>query len=88
MEIEKVSMDVPKDFKEVVDLVDSIIEKVQKKTDFSEYMELIGKLTAAASGIQNVGPALKGQYRDECAAYLVKVLMERLAPGDESMPKA
>lgn len=81
MEIMKYTMDLPKDFKEVVDLIDAIIEKVKAKADMAEYLELIGKLTAAADGVQNVSEAVKGQYRDECTAYLVKTLMERLAPG-------
>lgn len=83
METRKVEMEVPKDFAEVVDLVDAIIEKVQSKADISEYLELIAKMSAAADGIKNVAGAIQGQYRDESAAYLVKVLMERLAPGTD-----
>ena len=87
MEIRKVEMEVPKDFAEVVDLIDAIIVKVTKKAPAAEYLELIGALTAAADGVQNVKGAISGQYRDECAAYLVKVLMERLAPGDVAEPQ-
>jgi len=86
MDLQTISMETPKDFVEVVDLIDGIIEKIQAKAELADYLELIGKLTTAADGVQNVGDAVKGQYRDECAAYLVKVLMERLAPGKEPDP--
>lgn len=88
MKIEKYEMDLPTDFKEVVDLIDGVIEKIQSKASMSDYLELIGKLTKAADGVQNVAEAVKGQYRDECTAYLVKVLMERLAPGKAPKPEA
>lgn len=86
MELQKVEMQVPKDFVEVVDLVDAIIEKVQAKASMAEYLGLIEKLSAAADGIGNVKKAVSGQYRDECSAYLVKKLMERLAPGTDEAP--
>lgn len=82
MELREVILPVPKDFAEVVDLIDGIIEKVQAKAEIADYMDLIDELTAAADGVMNVKEAVQGVHRDECAAYLVKVLMERLAPGD------
>lgn len=86
MEMKKIEMDVPKDFVEVVDLVDGIIEKVQAKAEVSDYLNLIDELSAAADGVMNVKEAVQGSSRDECAAYLVKVLMERLAPGQDPAP--
>ena len=81
MDMMKIEMDVPRDFVEIVVLVDGVIEKAMAKAPAAEYVTLIGKLSSAIDGAQNVGPAVSGQYRDECAAYLVKTLMERLAPG-------
>ena len=74
------TMKLPKDAKEVVDLVDAILEKAMAKKPASEYTELLDELMVAADGFQNVGPGLKGQLRDELAGYLVKTLMARLAP--------
>jgi hypothetical protein len=83
MEIVEVKMDVPKDYKEVVDLVGKVIDKVKNGDDFNSYLGLIGELSGAVEGITNVGPAIMGQYRDECAGYTTKVLVEKLIPGEE-----
>lgn len=80
METVSVEMKVPKEFKEVVDLIDGIVEKVQAKAEIGEYAELIGKLTTAADGVQHIAAEAKSQYRDEGVGYLVQKLMSRLLP--------
>ena len=75
-----VELKVPKESKDVVDLLDGVLEKALAKSDFSEYSELLGKLMAALDGVQGVAPELASEYRDELAGYMVKVLMARLAP--------
>lgn len=88
MEIVKVTTDVPKDFKEVVDLVDAILVKVKSKASMASYIGLLDELSKAAEGIDNVDDAVMGEYRDECTGYLVRTLMLRLAPGTVSKPAA
>lgn len=75
-----VQMDVPKESKEVVDLVDKIIEKAMAKAQFEEYQTLLGDLMVAVEGVLNIENEVKSEYRDELAGYISKVLMARLAP--------
>lgn len=83
METVNVELPVNRDFKEVVDLIDAIIEKVKTKAPIAEYAELIGKVTVAADGFKNVMEAVKTNNRDECVAYLIRTLMQRLMPVNE-----
>ena len=80
MEIVKVELEMHKDAKEVVDLLDGILEKVMAKAELSSYTELLDEFMAAVDGIQNVGEAVKSQYRDELVGYLVHKVMGRLLP--------
>lgn len=80
METVSYEMQVPKELKEVVDLLDAIVEKIQSGADFQEYTTLLPKLVAAVDGVQHVTQELQGQYRDEAAGYLVHKLLGRLAP--------
>ena len=73
-------MKVPKESKDVVDLIDGILEKALAKAEFADYSELLGKLMSALDGVQGVAPELASQYRDELAGYLVQKVMARLAP--------
>lgn len=82
MEVQTVTyeMEVPKEFKEVVDLFSAILGKVRSKADIGEYLSLIKKLTVATDGIGDIGEEMKSQYRDEAAGYLVHKLMGDLLP--------
>lgn len=80
------TMKVPKELKEVVDLLDGIVEKVMAKAEIAGYMELIDELSAALDGITGVKDEIKSQYRDEAAGYLVHKLMGRLMPVEEPAP--
>lgn len=78
METVPVTMDVPKEIKEIVDLADAVLEKVLAKSPLTEYTDLTGKLMVAVEGVTLIGAEVKSQYKDEAAAYLVKTLMSRL----------
>ncbi len=82
LEVETVTveMQVPKESKEVVDLVDGILEKALAKSDLNGFSELLGKLMSALDGVQKVPAEILSQNRDELAGYLVQKVMSRLAP--------
>lgn len=80
MSVVKYEMSLDKDSKEVVDLVDAILEKVMKKAPIAEYMDLMDELVAAVEGVQNIPSGVVGEYRDELAGYLVHKVMGRLLP--------
>ena len=75
----KYEMLVPKESKEIVDLVDSILEKVLKK-DWAALIGDVGKASAAVDGFDKVKEELSSEYRDELAGYLVHKMMGRLLP--------
>lgn len=88
METVSYSMQVPKEGKEIVDLLDGILEKVLAKAEIASYMSLVGDLTKAADGIASVKDEVKSEYRDELAAYMVHKLMARLLPVEDEQPPA
>jgi len=76
------TMKVPKEMKEIIDLMDSILEKVMSKAPMAEYSTLIGEAMLAADGVTGVIEEAKSQYRDEAAGYMVHKLMGRLLPSN------
>ncbi len=84
METIKYEMDVPKELKDIVDLLDGILEKVMAKAEMAEYTQLLGDLMTAIDGIEGVGEEIKSQYRDEAVGYLVHKLMGRLLPAESA----
>jgi phosphopantothenate synthetase len=73
-------MKVPKEGKDVVDLIDAILANVFAKTPISEWTNVIDELMAAVDGIQSVTEEMKSEGRDELAAYLVHKVMARVIP--------
>jgi len=80
METVNVTLVVGKESKEVVDLIDAILEKVMAKAKIADYVELFDELTLAINGVQNVSEEMKDETRSNLAGYLVAKLMNRLAP--------
>lgn len=77
-------MEVPKEGKEVVDLLDAILEKVMAKAELAEYAALFGQASVAVDGISGITEEIKSNNRDELAGYMVHKLMSRLlAPKSE-----
>lgn len=72
------TMKVPKEGKEVVDLIDAVLEKVLSKSDIASFTELMDELYAAADNITMLDDEVKSEYRDELAGYLTHKLMGRL----------
>lgn len=71
-------MQIPKEGKEVVDLVDAILEKVMAKAEMSEYASLLSSLMTAVDGVGSIADEIKGDGKDELAAYLVHKVLGRL----------
>ena len=83
MEVVKVEMDVPKEAKEVIDFLGAVLDKVMSKAELSEYSTLLSQVLPAIDGVGKIGDEIKSNGRDEISAYLVKVVMEKLLPGEE-----
>lgn len=80
METVDYTMKVPKEIKEIVDLLDSLLEKIMSKAGIASYTTLFGQLMTAIDGIEGVTKEAQSQYRDEAAGYLVHKLLGRLLP--------
>lgn len=62
---------VPKETKEVIDLLDQVYEKVKAKADLDDYVSLLDELHEAIKGIDKVDDEMKSKYRADATAYLV-----------------
>jgi len=82
MSVQTVSynMEVPKELKDVVDLLDAILENVMAGKSASAYANVLDELMEAVNGISGVAEEAKSQFRDEAAGYLVHKLLGRLLP--------
>ena len=80
MELVQVSMDVPKEAKEVVDAMSAVIAHFAAKKSLADAAALLPALLKAAEGIGNVADEVKSQYKDELSAYLLKSVWGALSP--------
>jgi len=79
----KVEMDVPKESKEVVDLMAALVKDLKAKKSIAEIgTDILPKLLVAVEGITAIGEEVASDGKDEMAGYLVQQLMaELLAPA-------
>lgn len=77
----KVELEIPKESKEVVDLIDAVLEKVMAKAPIAEFSVLIGDLMKAVEGVGQIDDEMKSDGRDEVAGYLVHKVLGRLMPA-------
>lgn len=80
--MEKVSytMEIPKESKEVIDLLEGVAKKIKEGSDVQDYLSLIGELSAALDGVDKLPAEVQSEGRDEIAAYLVHKVLPVLAP--------
>lgn len=79
MNLVKVEMEVPKEGKEIVDCVASIIKDLKAKKPIAEVAAgNLTKLFAAVEGFDQLGEELKSANKDELAGYLVQQQMDAL----------
>lgn len=79
MEVVKYEMDVPKEFKEVVDFLEGVAKLAMEK----KWGEIAGLIPAGMQAVDGYEDALKvvnSQYRDESVAYLSKKMTEVVLP--------
>ena len=69
---------VPKETKELIDLLDNVLSKVMNGEDISTYMELMDELYLAADGATQIPIEVKSKYQDEIAGYLTHKIMGTL----------
>jgi hypothetical protein len=77
-----VSLKVPKESKELIDLLEGVVEKVKAGAEVNDYLTLIGELTAALDGVDKIPAEAKSEGRDEIVAYLIHKLMPILIPAE------
>lgn len=80
METLAVSMNVPKEAKEMIDLLEGVAQKAKAGAEVAEYMELIGKLSTALDGVDKIKNEAQSDGRDEIVAYLIHKIMPVLLP--------
>jgi hypothetical protein len=75
MESVDVTLKVPKESKEVIDLLKGVVEKVKAGAEVNDYLTLIGDLSSALDGVDQIPAEAKSEGRDEIIAYLINQLM-------------
>ena len=76
-----VTLDVPKESKEIVDFMADIVEDIKAKKSVTEIAtENFMPLFDAVKGFEDLDDEAKSQYRDDLAGYLVQRMMEVLIP--------
>ena len=82
--MEKVNhtLEVGKDFKEVVDFLRGLLDDIRAKKEVAAIAaENLPLLMAAVDGYDNLDDAVKGENLDDSAAYLVQQLLQALKPA-------
>lgn len=78
IELVKYEMSIPKESKELIDLINAVLEKIMAGEPLSTYMELMDEVYLAADGVSMIGAEVKSQYSDEMAGYLTHKIMGTL----------
>ena len=79
-----VMLKVPKESKEVIDLLAGVAVKIKEGADVQDYLSLIGELSSALDGIDKVPAEAKSEGRTEIVAYMVHKMMPILVPVNEA----
>lgn len=90
METVSVTKEVPKDAKEVVDVVIKVVNHFVQKKPWSELMHELPAVMAAVDGWENVVASVQGQKLGETVGYLVGEVVEifEKEPEVEALPAA
>lgn len=75
MELVPVTMEVPKESKEVVDAVVKIADHILQKKPLAEIADLIPPALKAVDGFDQVDDEFKTNSRDELVGYFVQQVM-------------
>lgn len=69
-----VTLEVPKETKEVIDLLAAIADNVIAKKPVSEWVNIIDETMAALSGVDQVPAEVKSEYKGALIAYLANTV--------------
>jgi len=83
MDLIKVEMEVPKEAKEMVDAVMSLIGHFVDKKPLAEITLLLPVIMVAVDGYDKIAAEMKSENRDELAGYLVQKTLELFPPKAE-----
>jgi hypothetical protein len=72
MELVKHELSVPKETKEIVDLLKAIAEKAKAGASAMDYTGLVEELFVALKGVDQIPEEIKSEYKEDIVAYLVK----------------
>jgi len=64
-------INVPKETKEMIDLLELVYEKVKAKADLQDYVGLLDELHLAINGIDQIDDEMKSKFRADALGYLV-----------------
>lgn len=78
MEVVKVELNVPKESKEVIDLIAKIFDQAKDGLDVNDISAILPEFMAAVQGIENLDDEIKGQNKGAILAYLMGEIGERL----------
>jgi hypothetical protein len=70
MELIKHELQVPKETKEVIDLLEKIYVQVQDGVQITDLAEIFDELSRAVKGIDQVDDEMKSKHRSDAIAYL------------------
>lgn len=73
-----VTLNVPKETKEVIDLLAAIAENVIAKKPVAEWVNIIDEAMAALTGVDQVAAEVKSEHKGALIAYLVEQVGKKL----------
>jgi hypothetical protein len=88
IQVVPVSMDVPKEGKEVVDAAAAIIEHFVLGKSLADALVLLPNVLKAVEGLNQIGEEVKSKYNDELAGYLVQKMMSAIKAKSEQLAPA
>lgn len=74
-----VTLNVPKETKEVIDLLAALVDEVKKSgKNLAGYAGLIDELYAAIDGVDKLSEEFKSEHKGASIAYLAKTVGEKI----------
>lgn len=80
-----VTVEIPKEAKEVVDAVAAIIDAIVQKKPIAEFAALLPVVLTAVDGVNALGEEAKSVYNDELAGYALQKIMGAIK-GPQGIP--
>ena len=84
MEMVSVTKEVPKDAKEVVDVIVKVADHFMQKKPWAELMAQLPALMGAVDGWENAVEATQGEYMGETIGYMVGEVAELFEKKEEA----